>query len=261
MVYFMADSHLGSLLFDNKEAETEKVCRWLQRVSADASAIYLLGDIFDFWYEFAHSVPPGFEKLFDVMRRITDRGTQIHFIPGNHDQWTFGYLAERAGLTVHKSTEELTIGQHRFLLAHGHGLGERRRSTILLNSIFENKLLRWLFRHAIVPRWGTAFGYRWSAHNRRKHDRQNHSTDNTINYYSRHNTDNDAFQVQWAKEYALQNPSTEYIIMGHLHREINMMLPDKTQLLILDAFYDNGAYARFDGQGIAIENFEPQSPN
>lgn len=253
MIYFMADSHLGSLLHDNPAEVTGRVCRWLDHVSADATAIYLLGDIFDFWYEFAHAVPPGFDSLLDTIAGITARGIEVHFFPGNHDQWTFGYLARRTGMTVHHSTEELTVDNQQFLLAHGHGLGEQRRGTRILNSIFENRYLRWLFRHLIVPRWGIAFGYRWSAHNRRRHDKRNTaSPDKAIDYYSNHNTDTDAYQVQWAKQYTASHPHTRYIVMGHLHREINMILPSGAQLLILNAFYIDGSYACFDGKNLYL---------
>lgn len=197
----MADSHLGSLLFDDREAQLRNVCNWLDTVSADATAIYLLGDIFDFWFEFARTVPPGFQPLFDTVKAITARGVEVHFFPGNHDQWTFGFLAA-CGMTVHGTTEAVAIQGRRFLLAHGHGLGERRRVARLLNAIFESRPLRWLFRHLVVPRWGLAFGYRWSARNRRKHDcADSRNADNAIDYYAGHNTDSDCFQVQWAKEY------------------------------------------------------------
>lgn len=255
MVYFMADSHLGSLLFEDRGAETARVCRWLRSVSGAAEAIYLLGDVFDFWYEFARGVPPGFEELLDVMREVTAGGVPIHFFPGNHDQWTYGYLAERCGVTVHSSCEEVEIGGRRFLLAHGHGLGERRLLTRLLNGVFENGALRWVFRHCVPPRAGLALGYRWSAHNRRRHDAELRQESDKIDYYAAHSTDDDAFQVGWAKEYAASHGDVEFIVMGHLHREVNMRLGNGAQLLILEAFYDNGGYAVFDGEWLWPENF------
>lgn len=256
MVYFMADSHLGSSLFENRDAETARLCRWLRHVSRDASAIYMLGDVFDFWYEFARSVPPGFDVLLDTMREVVADGVPIHFFPGNHDQWTYGYLSERCGLTVHSNLELVEIYGRRFLLAHGHGLGEQRRVTRMLNAVFENRALRWLFRHAVVPRWGLAFGYRWSACNRRKHDAENIAPDDRIDYYAPHSTDSGAFQVCWAKEYVKAHSDVDYIVMGHLHKEINMMLGNGTRLLIPEAFYLNGAYAAFDGENFCLENFE-----
>lgn len=254
-VYFMADSHLGSLLFENSHVRLESVCRWLNYVSTDASDIYLLGDVFDFWYEFAHAVPPGFDALLDTMRSVVQQGTAIHFFPGNHDQWTYGYLAERALLTVHHSKEELVIKGKRFLLAHGHGLGEKRMTTKLLNLIFENKALRTLFRYCVVPKWGLAFGYKWSARNRLKHDRQEADVDDRIDYYASHSSDSEAFQVKWAKEYVAEHADIDFIIMGHLHHETNMMLGNGTQLLILDAFYKCGGYAWFDGDCLCLDNF------
>ena len=254
MVYFMADSHLGSLLFENREEHTSRMCRWLQSVAHDASAIYLLGDVFDFWFEFAHSIPPGYEPLLETIRSLTSRGIEVHFFVGNHDQWTFGYLTSHTGMVVHYGAEVVEICGKRMLLAHGHGIGEKRRATRLLNSIFESRIARWCFRHLVIPRLGLKFGYHWSARNRQKHDA--HYQSNTIDYYASHSTDANVFQVQWAKEYTVTHPDVKYIVMGHYHNEINMMLPTNAQLLILEAFYRNGSYATIDENGLSVYFFE-----
>lgn len=254
MVYFMADSHVGSLLMGDREGQVRRVCEWLRGVCADAEAIYLLGDVWDFWFEFAGGVPEGFDELLDTIRGVTDGGVPVHFFVGNHDQWTFGYLERRCGMVIHRGVERVVIGGRRFVLGHGHGLGERRWGTRLLNGVFENGVLRWVFRHAVVPRWGVALGYRWSARNRRRHDRVEAEVEDRIDYYEAHTSDVDACQVRWAKVYARENVDTDFIVMGHLHREVNMLLGSGCQLVILGAFYDEGGYAVFDGERITMCN-------
>ena len=252
--YFIADSHLGSRLFDDQAAKNRHFIEWLNMVTAEESEIFLLGDIFDFWFEFAHAIPSGFDDVLQALRSATQRGTRIHFFCGNHDQWTFGYLQNYCGLIIHKTGEFIDIEGKRFYLAHGHGLGEKRPITRLLNSIFESHIAQWLFRHLMIPRLGYAFGYSWSAHNRKKHD-SIEKNNRHHNYYEAHTTDSNAFQVEWAKQFSASHPNVDYIVMGHLHQEINMRLGTGCQLLILDKFYQNYGFATFDGTNLWPENF------
>lgn len=256
-VYFVADAHLGARFSNNREYEIGRFAEWLNFAAQDADAIYMLGDIFDFWFEFARSVPQGYDVVLSALRRITSEGVAVHFVPGNHDQWTYGYLERECGIAVHPTKDIVEIAGKRFFLAHGHGLGEKRLGARIVNRIFENKVCRFMFRYLVPPRVGLAFGYRWSARNRFRHDResQRDSENRHIDYYESHSSDSDAFQVRWAKNYAVIHPDTDYIVMGHLHREINMLLPPATQLVILDAFYSSRAYSVFDGDTITIDNF------
>ena len=252
--YFVADAHLGSRLFDDNDAKIAHFIEWLNMATAEESEIYLLGDIFDFWFEFAHTIPPGFDRLLNALRQKTQQGTRIHFFCGNHDQWTYGHLRDYCGLIVHKKGDFIDIEGKRFYLAHGHGLGEKRRTTLILNRIFESPIAQWLFRHLMIPRLGYAFGYRWSARNRKKHD-SIENINRHHNYYEAHTTDSNAFQVEWAKQFSTEHPDINYIIMGHLHQEINMRLGSGCQLLILDEFYQNYGYAIYDGTHLWPENF------
>lgn len=251
--YFIADAHLGSRTFGNPKLVEKTFIDWLTMAADDADAIFLVGDIFDFWFEFAHSIPPGFDDVLAALKSVSDRGVNLYFTPGNHDQWTFGYLAKHCGVTVLDSQQLLTIDNKKFYIAHGHGLGEKRMGAKIVNAIFENKTCRWLFRHIVPQKLGLAFGYRWSARNRCRHDKEDENRH--IDYYAPHNTDDNVFQVEWAKQFVAQHPDTDYIVMGHLHREINMLLKNGTQLLILDQFYSHYGYAIYDGINLYPLNF------
>lgn len=255
--YFLADSHLGCLSLPDKEAVERDFIAWLQEKGDDPETgdIYLLGDIFDFWFEFAHSVPRIYDKVLEEMKKYGN----IHFIPGNHDQWTYGYLQERVGLTVHDKISEVTIGGKSFTLAHGHSLRTRKKIDKVINVIFESKLCQWSFRHLIIPKLGLAFGMSWSA---RTHSRHNPiieapKNDQFIDYYAPHSSDMDREsnmdeQLNWVKENGV---STDYVIMGHRHKGLNIMLRN-TQLMILNDFFAQRSYAVFDDETKTLEEFE-----
>lgn len=253
--YFIGDAHLGSLLFENKEEHNERFIKWLDMACADGDEIFLMGDIFDFWFEFSHSVPAGYEKVLNALKEKCSSGKIIHFFCGNHDQWTYGFLSG-LGLIIHPKAEVMMLNGKKTLLAHGHGLGEKRRITLIINAIFESNVCRWLFRHLIPPKAGIDFGLKWSANNRKKHinhDAANKNDDTFIDYYS--NNKSEPFQMTWAKEYSRQNPDTDYIILAHLHKEENHLTANGTQIVILDEFYERYGYAVLDENGISLFNF------
>ena len=254
--YFVGDAHLGSLLFKDKEEHDNRFISWLDMACADSDEVFLMGDIFDFWFEFAHSIPPGYDKILAALKEKCSTGKKIHFVCGNHDQWTYGYLSN-LGLIIHRKPEVITLNGKKILIAHGHGLGEKRKATLIINKIFENSVCQWLFRHLIPPKIGIAFGIKWSADNRKKHDKKakNNEGENTfIDYYS--NNTEESFQMTWAMDYARQHPDTDYIIMAHLHREENRLTSNGTQIVILDEFYNRYGYGVLDETGMSLYNFE-----
>jgi UDP-2,3-diacylglucosamine hydrolase len=141
-VYFLADAHLGAKTHpDSLEAE-KKLCRWLDHVKEDASAIYLMGDIFDYWFEYKYVVPRGFTRLLGKLAEVTDNGVEVHFFIGNHDIWITDYLSKECGLILHLKPIITEIQGKKFFLAHGDGLGDGSRSFRFLRKLFHNKFLQ-----------------------------------------------------------------------------------------------------------------------
>ena len=122
-IYFASDFHLGSPNIQDSMVREKKICRWLESIQAQAKEIYLVGDIFDFWFEYKHVIPKGFERFKGTLANLTDQGVKIHFFPGNHDLWTFGYLENELGLIVHKEPLITTINNKTFYITHGDGIG------------------------------------------------------------------------------------------------------------------------------------------
>jgi UDP-2,3-diacylglucosamine hydrolase len=119
MIYFLSDAHLGSRLIENSREHEQKLVRWLEQIRRDAEAIYLLGDIFDFWFEYKTVVPKGFVRFLGKLAELTDQGIEIHFFTGNHDIWTFGYLEEEIGLIVHREPLTYSWATNVFIWLYG----------------------------------------------------------------------------------------------------------------------------------------------
>ena len=245
--YFLSDAHIGCRAVDDSQAHQQRLIRWLHMAAKDATAIYLLGDIFDFWFEFPNKPPKGFEPLLDTLQSITANGTPIHFLIGNHDLWTFGYLEQRCGLTVHKEAIVETLGNKQFFLAHGDGLGDKSRSFHALRRVFHSNICQWLFRHLIPAKLGWEFGYRWSYNNRLKHMAE----DNKFRGEAAEPL------VRFVKE-DCQRHHYDYYLFGHRHIVLNLMMPNGSQMAILGDFIEAFSYATFDGEQFCIEFFEEE---
>jgi len=252
--YFLADSHLGCRSLPDKKQVERDFIEWLREKGSapDTAAIYLMGDIFDFWFEFAHTIPHIYDDVLAEMKKHKN----IHFIPGNHDQWTYGYLEKEVGLTVHDKVSEVEIGGKRFTLAHGHSLNAMKTADKIVNLVFESQPCRWAFRHLIIPRLGIAFGMTWSAHTHLKHNplEEKQRDDQFIDYYAPHSSDNDGDmnmdeQLNWVKANGI---STDYVIMGHRHKGLNIMLRN-THLMILNDFFAQRSYAVYDDEQGTLE--------
>lgn len=243
--YFLSDAHLGSLTVSDPAAHQAKFIGWLEMAAADGDAIFLLGDIFDFWFEFPKAIPEGYDAVIETIRRTVQRGVEVHFFCGNHDQWTFGYLESHCGVKLHRKEFVTQLCGKTFFMHHGHGLGEMSSATRRLNALFESRISRWLFRYLMPPRAAWSFGYKWSERNRLRH--------------SEHDGvflgENNEPQVIFAKHYSAEHPGTDYIVMGHRHIELNLMLATGTQLVILGDFFNLFTYAVFDGKNISLETY------
>ncbi len=245
MIYFLSDAHLGSLVIPNPQDHQAKIISLLQNMSKDATAVYLLGDIFDFWCEFFFAPPKGYDPFLDQLKSMTDSGIQIHFFIGNHDIWTFGWLAQRTGVTVHRQPETLTLNGKRCFLAHGDGLGFTHRSFRIIRSVFHNPVAQFLFR-LLPPALGNYIGYNWAKHSRQK------ELIRPTGYKGEKNEE----LIQFAKEQE-QTAHCDYYIFGHRHIELDLELSTHARILILGDMFRLYTYAQMDEQGnITLMNIE-----
>lgn len=244
-VYFASDMHFGSDAFENPLELERRFVRWLDRIQEDAAALYLLGDVFDFWFEYKEVVPRGFTRFLGKIAGMCDAGIEIHFFTGNHDIWVKDYLPRETGVILHREPLRTQIGGKTFYLAHGDGLGDNSRSFRLIRSIFHNRLCQILFG-SLHPRWGVGFGYAWSKHSRKK------KTVDPAPCFG----ENKEHLVCYAREYIRAHPDTDYLIFGHRHILLDLTLSPQSRMMIIGDWLQYFSYAVFDGETLSLKQFE-----
>ena len=245
--YFLSDAHLGAkILKDNKEREARLVA-FLESVREDCRALYLLGDMFDFWFEYRRAVPKGHVRFLAELARFADEGVKVHFFTGNHDVWAFGYLADECGVTLHSGQEETEMNGKRFVIGHGDGLNPADKGYLFIRSVFHNRFLQRCFRW-IHPDCGIALADAWSSHSRLRGNGQ---------------VEADAFLgedkeeiVAYCKRY-LQRRHADYFIYGHRHCPIDLPLGGGSRYINTGDWITHFTYARFDGEDVRLLKYRP----
>jgi len=243
-IYFVSDMHLGSSVFGDSREREKRLVRWLDSIKEDAKALYLLGDIFDFWFEYKHAVPRGFTRFLGKLAELSDSGVEIHYFTGNHDIWVYDYLPEEIGLILHKKPFVTEIDGKNFYLAHGDGLGDYSHSFKLIRRIFHNRVCQVLYR-LIHPDFGIKLGNSWANHSRRK------ELSNPLSYLG----EDKEHLVLYAKSCIQTHPEIDYFIFGHRHIVLDLMLTSKTRMMIIGDWLQHFSYAVFDGRALRMEKF------
>ncbi len=227
-IYLASDLHLGAPDASSSRERERLLVRWLEEVASGtgcasnrpATAIHLVGDLFDFWFEYRHAVPKGGVRLMGTIARLTDSGLPIHFHVGNHDLWTFGYLEEELGVFVHREPHWFEVGDHEVLIGHGDGLGPGDRGYKRLKRVFTSPFLQRCFR-AIHPDLGIGLAHRWSRISRGKSELA---------------PDPSRPEQEWiwhyCKERVAAHPQGAACFFGHRHHpmELPVPRPDGTSL-------------------------------
>jgi UDP-2,3-diacylglucosamine hydrolase len=246
-VYFLSDAHLGCRAFTPEEdlSRERKLVEFLNHAQKDAKAIYLVGDIFDFWYEYKTVVPRGHTRLLGKLAELSDQKIEIHFFIGNHDLWCNDYLQKECGIIVHRSPQTISILGANFFISHGDGLGDPDWKFRCLRSIFHSKMLQRFFS-SIHPRWSLALGYQWAKQSRMKRETL------TDNDYAGEGKD---YLVLFSKKYLKENPTINYFIYGHRHLMLDLMMTRSSRMLILGDWISYFSYAVFDGEKMELHQY------
>ncbi|MBO1363750.1 UDP-2,3-diacylglucosamine diphosphatase [Prevotella sp. A2931] len=245
-VYFLSDAHLGSLALKHRRTQERRLVRFLDSIKEKAAAVYLLGDMFDFWDEYKYVVPKGYTRFLGKLSELTDCGVEVHFFTGNHDLWTYGYLEQECGVIVHRKPETTEIYGKVFFLAHGDGLGDPNNRFKLLRKLFHNRMCQRLL-NAVHPRWGMALGLNWAKHSRLKR------ADGKEPPYMGEDRE---FLVLFTKEYMKTHRNIDYFIYGHRHIELDIVLERQARVMILGDWIWQFTYAVFDGEHMFMEQYE-----
>lgn len=260
MIYFLSDAHLGSLAVERGWAHQKRVIDLLEEMSKDAASIYMLGDMFDFWFEYFHhdKSKRQFSPFCKEIRKLTRQGIHVHFFVGNHDMWTFGGLAQMTGAEIHY--EPCTIQRYgkTLYLSHGDGLLpsdwqtrypkpvlRKLKRFLLLRKIFKSPTLQFLFR-CLPPSWGNHFGYNWAKRSRLK------ELANPCPYKGEDKEE----LVLFVKDQEKQQNHRDYYIFGHRHIELDLQIASGSRVVILGDCFRQWTYARLDHNGqLTLHNF------
>ncbi len=244
-IYFLSDAHLGSLAIPHARMQERRLVNFLDSIKHKAAAVYLLGDIFDFWHEYKNVVPKGYTRLLGKISELTDMGVEVHFFIGNHDLWVGDYFEKECGMTLHRQSSTIELHGSVFYLGHGDGLGSKDGKFKLLRAVFHNKCCQKLFA-SLHPRWGMAFGLNWARHSRLKRE------DGKEPPYMGEDKEE---LIRFAKDYLPTHPEINYFIFGHRHIELDLMLTRTARILILGDWISLFTYAVFDGEHLFLEQY------
>jgi UDP-2,3-diacylglucosamine hydrolase len=243
-IYFLSDFHLGAPDAASSLVREKKIVRFLDEIKKDASVIFIVGDLFDFWYEYKKVVPKGYVRILGKIAEITDAGIPIHFFVGNHDMWMKDYFQTELNTAVYFEPAEFTFYGKRFLIGHGDGLGPGDEGYKFIKKIFRNPICQWLFG-ILPPRVGIGIADFFSKKSRAQ-------TGSTNEIFLGEEKE---WLVVYAKE-ILQKQHYDYFIFGHRHLPLDIGLNEKSTYINLGDWIKYFTYAVFDGEKLSLEYYK-----
>lgn len=243
-IYFASDQHFG--LPDHKKSLIrEKIfIKWLDTIKKDAQVLFLLGDLFDCWYEYKTVVPKGFVRVLGKLAQLRDEGLEIHFFVGNHDLWMLDYFDKELHIPVHYKPLELNINNTQFLIGHGDGLGPGDAGYKRMKKVFSNSLAQWLYRW-LHPDIGMRFAQYLSTKNKLI------SGADDIKFLGEENE----WLVQYCKQ-KLTEKHRDYFLFGHRHLPMNIALNKQSRYINTGDWITHFTYAAFDGKTTELLEFK-----
>jgi UDP-2,3-diacylglucosamine hydrolase len=238
-IYFASDFHLGLPAGSNPVDREKRIVSWLNSIWPEAKEIYLLGDIFDFWWEYKFVVPKGFTRFLGTIAAITDSGIPVHFFTGNHDMWIGKYLIEECGIIIHKAPLFARFDGKNFYLAHGEGLGSKSIGYRLLLSIFRNRPLQVLYS-ALPTSIGMGIGHRWSLNSRL-------SKGISVAFLGEDKED----LIHHSKN-ILEKHQVDFFLYGHRHLALTYKLSERGEIIFLGDWIQKGNFAEWNGTELIL---------
>ncbi len=250
-IYFASDFHLGIPNYESSLLREKKFVRWLDMVSADADEIFLMGDLFDFWFEYKNVIPKGYVRLLGKMAEITDKGIPVHVFRGNHDIWAFDYLSKELNIVLHRKPMIREFDGKIFFLAHGDGLGPGDNGYKFLKKVFEFKPNQFMFKW-LHPDIGCRLGLYFSKQSRLANQAK----------FAKEKKENsgvalkDEMLLNYAERKAAMNPEIDYFIFGHRHLPIHEKVGHKSEMIILGDWINYFTYGELEDGKMSLKYFE-----
>lgn len=242
-IYFASDQHLGIPDHQKSLEREKKFVGWLNEVKQDAGVIFLLGDLFDFWFEYKRVVPKGFVRVLGKLAEIRDSGIPVYFFVGNHDLWMNGYFEQELKIPVYHKPMEFTINGKEFLIGHGDGLGPGDKGYKRMKKVFINPFSKWLYRW-LHPDIGVRLAQYLSTKNKLI------SGEEDVKFLGEEN--------EWLAQYAkkkLESRHYDYFVFGHRHLPLEIAVGKNSTYINLGDWITHFTYAVFDGERLELKKY------
>lgn len=244
-IYFASDFHLGVPDYKSSLARERKIVSWLDSIKHDAHTIYLLGDLFDFWFEYKYTIPKGYVRLLGKLAELRDNGIPIVIFTGNHDLWMRDYFPNELDIPVFNDPQQLVVGDHKFLIGHGDGLGPGDKTYKLLKKyFFTNRLAQWSFAW-LHPNVGMRLANAWSKHSRIANVKKDEQK-----FYG----EQGEFLWIYCKEIE-KVEHHDYYIFGHRHLPLDLKVGETSRYINLGEWVNYTTYASYDGTNVELKTF------
>lgn len=242
-IYFLSDFHLGSPDYDQSLQRERAIVSFLDKAHKDAAAFFIVGDMFDFWFEYKQVVPKGYVRLLGKLAEITDSGIPIHFFVGNHDMWMSGYFEKELNIEVYHEPKTFTLNGKKMYVGHGDGLGPEDHGYKFMKSVFRNKICQWLFG-LLHPSLGIGLANFFSGISRKKTG----SADSVFL------GEDKEWLIIFSRQ-VLAREHFDYFVFGHRHLPLDIKLTDKSRYINLGDWIKYFTYAEFDGEQMQLKKW------
>jgi UDP-2,3-diacylglucosamine hydrolase len=243
-IYFASDQHFGAPTSEKSKPREKLFITWLDSIKNDAEAIFLLGDLFDFWFEYTKVVPKGFIRVLGKLAELSDSGIKIHFFVGNHDLWMKDYFETELNITIYRKPTEFTFNNKLFLIGHGDGLGPGDKGYKRMKKVFTNPLSNWFYKW-LHPDIGVRLAQYLSVKNKLI------SGEEDIKFLGEENE----WLVQYCKK-KLTQKHYDFFVFGHRHLPLEITISENSKYINTGDWINHFTYAVFEGENLTIKTFK-----
>jgi len=244
-IIFASDFHLG---IDSKNSSKERellIVEWLMSIKDEVKHLFLVGDIFDYWFEYKTSIPSGFSDFLSAIKILRNEGVEITFFTGNHDMWMFRYFTEEYGIEVLKEPKVFHFDQAKFFVGHGDGLGPGDALYKVVKKVFANKVCQWLFS-LIHPTIALGIMKKVSQRDAEKYTKPD-----------QFDGENE-WLIQFANSYQEQEKKVDFFIFGHRHLMYDYPLQNEGRVINLGDWITYLSYAEWDGSEMKLLQYKSE---
>lgn len=243
-IYFASDQHFGAPTSELSFPREQKFVAWLDEIKHDADVLFLLGDLFDFWFEYKTVVPRGFIRVLGKLAELRDSGITIYFFTGNHDLWMSDYFEKELNIPVYNKPQEFTFNNKTFLIGHGDGLGPGDKGYKRMKKVFTNPFSKWLFRW-LHPDIGVKLAQYLSVKNKLI------SGDADVKFLGEEN--------EWLVLYSkrkLETKHYDYFVFGHRHLPMTIKVGENSSYINLGDWIGYFTYGIFNGENFELKEYK-----